>query len=412
MAGDSVPRSVRSWSTIRQLAAGILSIASVVTPLGLYEVISPTTSPVQTPFQNTMDLSIIGNSTPPHDNLPFNRICQAGGPGQQTWGSCPGQPLTVIDNTDATTGWTNITYPYGYNISIPQNITDVFQSGLETMSPTVSSFFDIQWRYYNLVNEEPFNNGSSYAIGVYRQAEMMALNNAIEPVEGVIVDTQNGAVGFRNHSLPPSSPYGSTWSEDLLFIEPETVCVDMNVTLDFYLGYSGGGSVGIQMQNLVLTDRGGFVNLNHTYPTYDKSNSQSNLDLYGRAYKAAWLSNALSMAFLNVTNPHNGDEPAFSYLNSSIGQEFVMPPVGDTGSNVYFAYDAFITSSTWAGYLAAPLCVNCGGNSTNSTGSTNSTSSSNSTHYPTGNFPNPFGITSDNFTVISKSLSSSQPFCS
>ncbi|KUL84806.1 hypothetical protein ZTR_07305 [Talaromyces verruculosus] len=338
----------------------------------------------------------MGNSTPPHDNLPFNRICLAGVPGQQTYGSCPGQPVTVIDNTDAKTGLTNFTYPYGYNISIPQNITDVFQSGLETMSPTVSSFFDIQWRYYNLVNQEPFDNGSNYAIGVYRQAEMMALNNAIEPVEGLIVDTQNGAVGFRNHSLPPSSPYGSTWSEDLLFVEPETVCVDMNITLDFYLSFSGGGSLGIQMENLVLTDRGGFVNLNRTYPTFDKDNSQSNLDLYGRAYKGAWLSNALSMAFLNVTNPHNGNEPAFSYLNSSIGQEFVMPPAGDAATSVYFSYDAFVTSSTWAGYLGAPLCVNCGGNSTNSTGS------SNSTNYPTGNFPNPFGITTKNFTVITE----------
>lgn len=138
-----------------------------------------------------------------------------------------------------------------------------------------------------------------------------------------MVDMKNGGIGFRNHSAPVWQPYGSVWTEDLLFIEPETACVDTNITLDFSI--SGDSSMG-DIVDLVLTDRGGFVNINHTYPRWDRDSGQTHPDLWLRAYKAAWLNNAYTMAFMNVTNFRNEttNTSAFAYLNSHMGKEFSL----------------------------------------------------------------------------------------
>jgi hypothetical protein len=113
----------------------------------------------------------------------------------------------------------------------------------------------------------------------------LILNNATQAVEGLVVDTQKGGIGFRNHTAPINLPHGATWSEDLLFVEPGTSCVNLNFTLDFQVSVNDNASSIVDV--VYLTDRGGFVNLNHTYPFYDRSDSQRNPDLPGKAYKVA-----------------------------------------------------------------------------------------------------------------------------
>jgi len=104
-----------------------------------------------------------------------------------------------------------------------------------------------------------------YLVGDYRYLSQMVLNNAWEAVTGLLVDTKSGGIGFRNHTTPPALPFGSTWSEDLLFIEPDTECVDMNITMDFNIPMSN--DVTDLVENLVVTDHGGFVNLVKEIPT-------------------------------------------------------------------------------------------------------------------------------------------------
>lgn len=368
-----VPRSVRLGSWSRRIASYLVSAAAIVTPMGLYDTISPNTNQALQPFGYTFDNSSMGFGTPPWSDLGFNRIC-----GAYNLAACPGQNVVIVNDTNKGT----ITYPYNYNMSIPMNVTDAFQSRLASLSSTVSSIWNIEWRSYNIMSDPAYQNGSNYMVGEYRQVQNMVLNSAIEPVEGLIVDTQNGGVGFRNHTTPSPVTYGSTWSEDLLFVEPQTACVDMNLTIDFSLNFSSSAPSS-NIQNVVLTDRGGFANLIQTYPEYNHDDPQSDIQLWQRAYKAAWLSNVITMAYLNVTNPKTGNfSSAFEYLNSRVGQTF--PLAQETFGTSSFSYDAFLTTTTWGAWLNIP----------------SSTSNTSSAKGASPTYPNPFHITSDNFTDV------------
>ncbi|EDN02871.1 predicted protein [Histoplasma mississippiense (nom. inval.)] len=272
------------------IAAGIF--ITIVTPLGLYDAIVPDHATSLEPFQYSKDQSPFGFGTPPRSDLGFNRFC--GKIGRTT---CPGSDV-VIENRRNGTQY----LPYGYDARIPPKVMETFQSGLKSLSPTVSSLFDIEWRSYGIRSEDIVNNGSK-------------------------------------------------------------------------IGLTGPSSI----EDLVLTDRGGFVNLNTTYPEYDRLNSQADPDFYGRAYKAAFLNNALTMIYLNVSNPRTKDLEPFSYMNSEINKTFTLE--GNIGAKA----DRFLTDQTWGSYLSLKFA---GFNSTfNSTGSGD-------------DYPNPFDITTSNFTSI------------
>jgi hypothetical protein len=355
----------------------LVAVAGIVTPLGLYETLLPAKD-LQTPFHYLEDNSPFGYGTPPRSNYSFSRIC-----GTATFFTgpkpCPFSDTVAIISYDSN-GNINYTYPYGVDMNIPDVILDTYSSGTNS-NTTVSNYFDIQWRRYITTSSSFLNNGTTYLLGAFRNMQSLILNNATQPVEGLVVDTIRGAVGLRNHTVPRGFQYGVTWEEDLLFIEPETVCVDTNLTLDYTI-VSANNTV---INGVVLTDRGGFVNLNQTYPEYDLSNPQSNPDLFGRAYKAAWLNNAYTALYYNVTDPTSQEAGthAFSYLNSAINQTFTIPltiPGSTTG------FDSLVLSSTFGDYLTASL-----------SGVANASN-------PTQNV-NPFNIGSLNFSDISKSPS-------
>lgn len=180
---------------------------------------------------------------------------------------------------------------------IADNITDVFTSATSSEGNTVAGIFDIEYRsFFNYGNrtkpsekENDFwiDQGRSRTSGVYHFFESLVLNDKIEAIEGLIVDTVHGGVGFRNHTLPPNSLEGTTWSEDLLWLEPVTECVDMNLTLDYTLSDDIGSS-----SNTIdarLTDRGGIANLPHDYPRMDLSHAQSEPVLWNRAWRGGLL---------------------------------------------------------------------------------------------------------------------------
>lgn len=355
----------------------LIAVAGIITPLGLYETLLPAKS-IQTPFHYLEDNSPFGYGTPPRSNYSFTRICGTG-----TFGTgpkpCPFSDTVAIISYESN-GTIDYNYPYGVNMSIPNVIFDTYSSGTND-NTTVSNYFDIQWRRYTTTSSSFLNNGTAYLIGAFRNMQSLILNNATQPIEGLVVDTIRGAVGLRNHTVPQGFQYGVTWEEDLLFIEPETACVDTNLTLDFTI-VSTNATV---MSQVVLTDRGGFVNLNQTYPEYNLSNPQANPDLLGRAYKAAWLNNAYTALYYNVTEPSNQDTDtkAFSYLNSEMNKTFPIPLDDLTTTS---GFDALVLTSTFGDYL------------------TNSLSGVSNASDPTQNV-NPFGIGSQNFSDIGKSLS-------
>jgi hypothetical protein len=213
---------------------------------------------------------------------------------------------------------------------------------------------------------------------------------------------KDGGIGFRNHSAPAWKEHGSTWAEDILFVVPETVCVDTNLTLDYAIPRtrSERDLAPSNVARLNITDRGGFVDLDHKYPQYERDNVQEDPRLWFRAYLAAWSNNAYSMALMNVTTMHNdtmGTNP-FDYLNSEINETFPLYfPNGKVAP--FFEADplSLSVSESFGDYLLG------------TEGTSNMPTIGNET--TTDNFegqralyPNPFGISFTEWSSIGKAL--------
>ncbi|KAL1976249.1 hypothetical protein VTN31DRAFT_2531 [Thermomyces dupontii] len=390
-----VPGHILFITRMKTILALLTAIAAVVTPLGLYQTIVEDDEWTENvSFHYIADRSQFGFGTPPRIDLPWSRVCGFFVPVE-----CPNSFSNITTYSNETTFTSEVEY---HDTHVPQYVIDAFQSGLENQEDSVSSIFDIQARSYSweLTDDDHKgtspDNGQPYPIDSFRMIESNILADDYLAVEGLVVDMKNGGIGFRNHSAPPSTPYGSTWSEDLLFIEPESQCVDTNLTLDFSLPKSyREKTVGESYTNLVLTDRGGFANLNLTYPNYSLTNTQRNPQLWDRAYKGAWLNNVLSMFFLNVTNPRNVSVPdsrAFTYLNSHVGKKFpLMSESGIQRAPLTLNVNGMAISSTYGYYLQS---LDDGVEPYNST-ITNFTSPEKAL------YENPFNIDSSNFSTIS-----------
>ncbi|KAF3402651.1 hypothetical protein DPV78_004825 [Talaromyces pinophilus] len=296
-----VPLYIVSTDRLKAALIVLTSVASIVTP----RVISNCLFREQSinPGFDTGDFCL---ATIPRSNLEFSRIC-----GGFTPAACANS-FSQVDFVENATGWySNVT---SYDSRIPQYVIDVFESGLSEMNNSVSSICDIQARTYSwgVINDigfQPDDNGT-YPVESYRQISTMITNNEVLLVEGLMVDMVNGGIGFRNHSAPP-------------IVEA-------------------------------------FVNLNQTYPTWEMwVDRQENPDLELRAYKAAWLNNAYSMVFMNVTTIHNDSIPgsrAFAYLDSELGKTFPIMSNDSTSTDSFFltsspSPDQLITTTLYGGYL-------------------------------------------------------------
>ena len=378
-----VVTSVNIVSFIRPTALFLIAVAAIVTPLGLGDGFSPAKRPTLVPFTYLPDLSSMGVGTMPRTNLSFIRSC---------------------DTNSSTCDYTP-----------PGDRQPLFQSGLSHQNATVSSFFDIQYRRYTWKNDDWYgkqvnksNAAKDYAAGLFRQVTSLVLNDAIEPVEGLIVDTKNGGVGFRNHTAPQGLSNAAEWDEDILFIEPETVCVDTNITLEFMLHPKRSGepdSTGTTAHT-TLVDQGGFVNINHALPSFSTDDNQANARLQERAYAAAWMLNTLTMIHMNLTAP---PPKLFSYATSTLGRKF---PVGAQYSH---NFESFQAGTKWDSLFSAPYVMS---NSSSYLGNYTTVGNTSYPSYPgmtyvdenglyhgtsyanSTDWPNPFGIGPANFTQL------------
>jgi len=171
---------------------------------------------------------------------------------------------------------------------------------------------DIQYRQYYWQTDDYIDGGVERIIGNSRSLQTFMLDESYVLVEGIIVDSVNGGIGLRNHTVPMGLDLGATWSEDILWIEPVTACADTELSLGFRMNSSAlwGTSDGI------LTDDGGLVNLSLEPPgpswfvyggpnaLYNQSTSPP--DLEGRALQAAWWNNYFTLRALNVTKSSLG----------------------------------------------------------------------------------------------------------
>ncbi|KAF6835364.1 hypothetical protein CMUS01_05815 [Colletotrichum musicola] len=355
-----------SWSV--PIIAVLIAITGVVTPLGLYEEMDTLDTKLGT-FTYVKDTGSFGAGTSPRRLYNFSRTCSWGHGVLQGPAPCPYSGNSVI--VTGSNGTFNFTMPNGYTSRIDPIAREVFSSGTKGRT-TVSNFWDIEWRQVTTKAFKYVDNGTDIPVGAYRQLESHITDPSIKVVEGLVVDARDGGIGLRNHTLPSHATEGASWSEHLLFIEPIASCVDTNLTLDFEvtlnLSISTSG-----VANLRLTDRGGFVNIDRTYPSYDHDNAQSNPDLAARAYKAAYLNNAWTMMYLNVTTGNNDTTgaSAWSYLDSSLGKEF---PLQDKATTNYRALGFDDEFGNYLDLLGGGITKN-----------------------KAANWSNPFGVTTDDF---------------
>ena len=228
-----------------------------MTPLGLYEEVTSDGSSML-PFIYAEDSGPFGYAKVPRSDRGFNRRC---GGGNLPY-PCPGVN-DAYDRIDDPNGTITVSMDDGWDGRIPQDRFDYLQSGLNRDSDTISSLWDIEWRNYRYDQETYedtllYMNGSKYVIGSYRPFDSMLLNGGFHIIDGLIVDSDTGAIGFRNHSVPVVPNNGSVgWTEDLLFVEPESVCIPNNLTLQFTIGDLANHN----FSDVQLIDNGGFANL-------------------------------------------------------------------------------------------------------------------------------------------------------
>ncbi|GKT57918.1 LOW QUALITY PROTEIN: hypothetical protein ColTof3_05257 [Colletotrichum tofieldiae] len=327
-----------SWSV--PVIAVLIAITGVVTPLGLYEKLDTLDTKIGS-FAYIKDVGSFGAGTSERGIHDFSRACSWGHGFTAGPAPCPYSGNSVI--VTGGNGTFNFSMPGGYSSKIAPIVREIFSSGTKGRT-TVSNFFDIEWRQITSRPDRIVDNGTEVAVGAYRQLESHIMDPSIKVIEGLIVDAKNGGIGLRNHTVPTNVEQGASWFEDILFIEPIASCVNTNLTLDFEITMNNTIST-VGIDKLRLTDRGGFVAINQTYPTYDHDNAQANPDLRARAYKAAFLNNAWTMMYFNVTTGNNASRKAWSYLNSELGKEF---PLGEQSLTNYRALGF---SSKYGSYL-------------------------------------------------------------
>ncbi|GIK07599.1 hypothetical protein Aspvir_003265 [Aspergillus viridinutans] len=307
-AASGVQKRLTITGYAQTIILGVVSIASIVTPLGLYDSIEPASSPTAEPFAYIKGTSAFSYGTPARSDAPFTRNC-----GLQR--ACPG---TSLNKTCRQQGLLeNCTVVY--DSLGPEHLQDVFRDGASAFGPSVSSIFDMQYRTF-INGTDPYSVLGWYAKPSYRSLQVLILDEKVEAVEGLIVDMVEGGIGFRNHTAPSKAlKYGSTWDEDILFIQPETQCVPLNFSIDFQL--PSDLETSLSVVNLVLRDHGGLSNIVQPRPSISIPVNGQEFDLRQRAWNAAWYNNFLTLAYFNATDP---DPTNITRLDVTPGQTFKL----------------------------------------------------------------------------------------
>ena len=321
-ATSKVRRRVIVISALSTIGLLILAAAAILTPLGLHDTITEVKQQGSS-FVYVHDLSPVGQATPARDAYNTSRLC-----GAWTWMNCPGQSHGFYYTSNATGEYVNWDNETVYVSSVlPDNLTEVFSSGQAGDRATVASPFDIQFRSYKLMrnpeqkksvlldNEFPPYNIDQQrlrTVGGFSMYESYILANDFVIREGIVADMRNGGLGFRNHTIPANAHQGVEWTEGLLWIEPETVCVNNNISVDFQLPIDSATN-----QQNYLVDLGGLTGPVGDYPYIDLNNTQIRPELYARAHKGAVLMNYNLRLLLGISKTNASHSGKKFLLGSS-----------------------------------------------------------------------------------------------
>jgi hypothetical protein len=252
----------------------LLLAAHIITPLPLTGEVLPENKPSLMPFIYAPDLTFFGQGTAPRPTQPIRRTCG-----------------TYIF-TDCTPS---------------EELFDKLSSG--SVGTTIAGPKDVQFRSFFYYQDQSLNN-ETVPVGLTQPMQYLLLNTEYTIVEGIIVDPNNGGIGFRNHTIPVGLELGANWQEDLLWIQPETVCTANNFSIHFP---GGGAPVSVNFGNTTdgyLQDDGAFASRNWTIPAprWDIYGPDSPWNITGpipdlaqRAFLGAWWDNYFTASALNIS---------------------------------------------------------------------------------------------------------------
>jgi hypothetical protein len=315
-----VSRRVTFCSTFSTAGWIFIGAVSIVTPLELYEAISPI-SYRNVQFEYVPDMRPVERDTNQRTDYNASRLC-----GYAEWINCSdqGHGFSFFSNASGSYRQYEGDDPY-MSSAITSNITEIFSSGSQGSRSNVAGAFDIEYRSY-VVERDPTRNstprpedgpspnidqGRKRTQGAFHMYESLILNDQIDLVKSLMIDTKVDGIGFRNHTVPSDPGQGSEWSEGLLWIQPDTACVSTNLSIDYTISEIPGST------ETFLTDRGDFFALTEDYPYIDLNDSQNRPELYDRAYKGAVLNNFNLMRFFNTTRNESAMRKSYS-LNKTI----------------------------------------------------------------------------------------------
>lgn len=301
----------------------LVTVASIVTPLGLQDKIKRTGSQ-NFEFTYVTDDSLFGRSTQRRPDLPLSRICS-----HLAQLPCPGVDFDGVLASILNDG--NPSFEDSPNFisstTLPKNTTDFFSSA--SRHSTVAGPLDVQYRSWTLKNTSISGDNSSYIAGLQRTVDIIIPRESVTLVEGLIVDLTNGGVGFRNHTIPDQSSSSKSWEEDILWIEPKIGCASTNLSLEFTIGLEGFLSTVTEM---FLVDEGGFAELrpDDSFRLKHMPNlNTSNPDVGSRAMHSVLSHNLyLSIAY-NLTRVNRTEDVyTFEMLDTGLGDRYRLQRSG------------------------------------------------------------------------------------
>ncbi|KAG2184426.1 hypothetical protein INT43_000335 [Umbelopsis isabellina] len=271
-------KPVKRIDMLSNLIMILVTIAGVITPLGLIPAASQVPVDLSLHFLpdvQPLSLAITNRSLYVEERQCLNSFFGAA--------ACPGRTLTNVTGQPAPQT----------DLTIPQNITDTFTSTNHT-SP-----FNLQYRRY-VMSTNDVNSTSLHPVPDVTISNSVLLSNKLFAVDGLIIDTtESPGVGIGNLQVP-YLPHGATWNQEMLWIEPETACVDLGFTLNFKLSDTATVSIYGSDNNVSLTDQGGFSNFNYTFSDYGRNGQQITME--DRAKKLAFFTNIFIKAEYNISN--------------------------------------------------------------------------------------------------------------
>jgi hypothetical protein len=276
---QGVGRRVVLLQYLSLAAIVILAAAGVLTPVGLGERIVEGEM-VNATFAYAKDPTVFGIGTPSRTDYTISRVCGNGSL------PCPGVLSSdTVQSNDPNRGTM-------FDIFVAENITTCFDSGTSADGDLRASPFQIQFRQYLTPTHSKGTQPKANTTGTFALLENVFMDGKLEVREGVVIDAINGGIGFRNHTVPvkPNLKHGAVWTENLLWIEPETVCTDTNWTIEYGTQLSPfATSPQADATYTILTNRGmANGNTSHAFsPLPIGLIGSSDLDLHRRTLIAA-----------------------------------------------------------------------------------------------------------------------------